>query len=102
VSRYWWTRYSFLAVPGPVSNADILCDHGSIKNQLSDGAASYVVPVTRRQYEALALRFGASDKPLRTLSPCTECEVRTNVYRTVFSGDSLIVVFAVRSPDAAS
>lgn len=36
VSRQWWSRYCSVAVPGPVSCGDVLCDHGAVKRQLAD------------------------------------------------------------------
>jgi len=36
VSRQWWSRYCSVAVPGPISCGDVLCDHGAVKRQLAD------------------------------------------------------------------
>jgi hypothetical protein len=75
VSMAWWLRYCMLSVPGPLSNADILCDHGSLKMQLGGETENLTIALTRRQYEVLAAAYGASDPPLRDLSPCKECIV---------------------------
>ncbi len=73
VSRNWFLRYKTLACPGPVSNADILCDHGAVKNDLAGKARQLAVALTARQYEALALAYGAAEPPLRAVTPCAEC-----------------------------
>jgi ubiquitin C-terminal hydrolase len=75
VSRYWWLRYRLAATPGPVSNADIVCDHGAIKRDLSPQLSSLAVSLTARQYSALAHAYGAAEPPLRDVQPCAECEV---------------------------
>jgi hypothetical protein len=75
VSMAWWLRYCMLSVPGPLSNADILCDHGSLKMQLGGETENLTIALTRRQYDVLATAYGASDPPLRDLSPCKECIV---------------------------
>jgi Ubiquitin carboxyl-terminal hydrolase/DUSP domain len=73
VSMGWWLRYCMLSVPGPICNADILCDHGSLKAQLAGETENITVALTKRQYEVLATAYGATDKPLRELSPCKDC-----------------------------
>ena len=73
VSRAWWLRYTALATPGPVTAADILCDHGSVKRQLADAIAALTVAVPLSHYNALAAAYGAAEPPLRDTRACRTC-----------------------------
>lgn len=75
VSRYWWLRYRTHACPGPVSNADILCDHGAVKRDLRGQIGQLAVALTPKQYEVLAAAYGAAEPPLRAMHACPECAV---------------------------
>jgi hypothetical protein len=74
VSRYWWSRYATTSVPGPITNADVLCDHGCLKVPLAEKAAELLVALTQRQYEALAAAYGAAEPPLRSVAGCHHCQ----------------------------
>ncbi|RYG50652.1 hypothetical protein EON67_04875 [archaeon] len=76
VSRNWWLRYSLLSVPGPICNADILCDHGCVKHSLLSSLHEIIVALSPRQYEALAQAYGTTSAPLRNLNACRDCIVR--------------------------
>jgi len=79
VSRYWWLRYCMFSVPGPITNADIICDHGALKMPLAESAANLVVALTQKQYEALAAAYGAAESPLRKLTPCQPCQLEAQL-----------------------
>ena len=74
VSRYWWLRYSYLSVPGPMTNADVLCDHGGVKRVVADRLRDLLVGLTAPQYVALATAYGAAEPPLRDVHACSECK----------------------------
>lgn len=73
VSRAWWLRYTALATPGPVTAADILCDHGSVKRELAGAIAALTVAVPLSHYNALAAAYGAAEPPLRDTRACRTC-----------------------------
>ena len=75
VSRAWWLRYNWLSVPGPITNADILCDHGGIKRQLAERLSSLVVALTASQFETLARAYGAAEPPLTQVHACADCKI---------------------------
>jgi Ubiquitin carboxyl-terminal hydrolase/DUSP domain len=75
VSRYWWHRFRHLNSPGPISNADILCDHGGVKSDLRSMLGKLVVKLSKEQYLLLAKTYGAAEPPLLDLSPCDCCEL---------------------------
>jgi hypothetical protein len=75
VSRAWWLRYLTISIPGPICNADILCDHGFVKRQLADSILLLTVALPFNQYQALAAAYGASGPPLRETHACHECKV---------------------------
>jgi ubiquitin C-terminal hydrolase len=72
VSRYWWHRYRSFSFPGPITNADILCDHGAVKAKFAD--KNVAVALTAAEYSALARSYGASEPPLRSLAQCDTCK----------------------------
>jgi len=73
VSRYWWHRYRTFSSPGPICNADMLCDHGCVKRRLEGAAGRLAVALTVAEYSALARAYGAAEPPLRSLEPCRAC-----------------------------
>jgi ubiquitin C-terminal hydrolase len=75
VSRFWWIRYASISVPGPVTNADIICDHGALKPQLASDADALSVPLSEAQYACLAKHYGVAEPPLTSLQPCKACHV---------------------------
>jgi hypothetical protein len=75
VSRNWWIRYASLSVPGPVTNADIICDHGSLKPQLAADADALSVPLSEAQYASLAKHYGVAEPPLTSMQPCKACHI---------------------------
>jgi hypothetical protein len=75
VSRAWWLRYCTLSVPGPISCADILCDHGRVKRQLAETIRQLTVALSLNQYLALAAAYGAAEPPLRVVRACHDCKV---------------------------
>jgi ubiquitin C-terminal hydrolase len=75
VSRAWWGRYRSVGVPGPVTSADILCDHGALLPELQPHASAAVVALTAAQHQALVAAYGASSPPLRSLDACEACGV---------------------------
>jgi hypothetical protein len=79
VSRAWWLRYCTLSVPGPISCADILCDHGRVKCQLAESISFLTVPLHLNQYNVLAAAYGAVEPPLLTVCACEECVVEAAV-----------------------
>jgi len=78
ISRNWWLRHLSLTCPGPISNADILCDHGSVKRELSDRLPQLAVCVSANQYETLANAYGSAEPPLHDITPCRECVAEAN------------------------
>ena len=74
VSRSWWQRYRTLACPGPITNADILCDHGAVRRDLRDRLGQLAVSLSSRQYEVLAQTYGAAEPPLCEVALCRECQ----------------------------
>lgn len=75
VSRYWWHRYRSFSYPGPITNADILCDHGSLKKKFAGKRKGHVtVALTVAEYSILARSYGASEPPLRSLDECDTCK----------------------------
>jgi hypothetical protein len=75
VSRYWWHRYRSFAYAGPITNADILCDHGSLKLKFAERSRGQVtVALTAAEYSVLARSYGASEPPLRSLDECDTCK----------------------------
>jgi hypothetical protein len=79
VSISWWLRYLLVAVPGPLSSADIICDHGALKRQLAAETEGLAIALTATQYETLAAAYGAVGAPLRDLAPCRECLVEARL-----------------------
>lgn len=73
VSRSWWWKYCCFVRPGPISNADIVCDHGNIKQQLAAEAQKYVIGLTRGQYLTLTRAYGCGEPPLMHLRSCETC-----------------------------
>lgn len=73
VSRAWWSRYRSVGVPGPVTSADILCDHGALLPEVQPHASAAVVALSSAQHEALVAAYGASSPPLRSLDACEAC-----------------------------
>ena len=78
ISRNWWLRHLSLTCPGPISNADILCDHGSVKRELGDRLPQLAVSLSANQYEILANAYGAAEPPLHDMTPCRECVAEAN------------------------
>jgi hypothetical protein len=74
VSRAWWGRYRGVGVPGPVTSADILCEHGALQPEVQPLASAAVVALSAAQHEALVAAYGAASPPLRSLEPCAACE----------------------------
>lgn len=103
ISRYWWLRYTHMSAPGPISNADILCDHGAMKRTLAAQAYALTVCVTDRQYAALAASYGAAEAPLRDVSPCAAClqEAAALDVRRKREKSEIIAVDTTRLPEGS-
>jgi hypothetical protein len=79
VSRGWWARYRGVGVPGPVTSADIQCDHGALLPEAQDFAQAAVVALSAAQHEALVAAYGAASPPLRSLAPCDACQLEAEL-----------------------
>jgi hypothetical protein len=73
ISKAWWFRMRMTAAPGPITNADILCDHGFLKRGLRASITSITVRATEAQYTVLANAYGAAEPALRRVELCTHC-----------------------------
>lgn len=102
VSRLWWHRYLHMTHPGPVTNADLLCDHGNLRRQLLPQMGKVAVALSVADYTRLAHAYGSSEPALRDLRPCAVCVQETAALQLRRQRErEAITQVDGRSPDAA-
>ncbi|XP_066919870.1 ubiquitin carboxyl-terminal hydrolase 20-like [Clytia hemisphaerica] len=73
ISKEWFTRYNACVKPGPVSNYELLCQHGAIDSQDFERVKDRVIPVPASAAHTLIKRFGGGPD-ISSLDECMHCK----------------------------
>jgi len=86
ISKEWLNRFDSLVHPGPVSNYDVLCEHGAINLSCHPQIKELLVPVPKLISDTLLKRFsgGPEIDSLEVCSKCQELEDRREIERETF------------------
>ncbi|CAG8734379.1 6202_t:CDS:10 [Acaulospora morrowiae] len=63
ISRLWFNRWRFMTTPGPISNYDFICSHGSINYKNCNKIRDMVVKVPFGVYKTLSEKYGTDGSP---------------------------------------